>query len=295
MYDSDFLYDELSIKSIVRELLLLNIRSVPLSWERIKSWSQQFELGPERTLAWLILRNLIFRTSEQLDSSFRQALKAAIQNFSSAEEYPAEVAWRDVITKNFGELNVYCGPPIASSVIPGKSGELISRMGKQKFGMKQWYPHATTELKADERFILVDDGTFTAEQLMTFLDNWPLSRTNYSQIAIVVAIAHETAIKALKKRYPKIPIFFGEKLNKDHCFQALAKYWVDNKVWPHIDHDPIEVYKGICDKHGLLDKSNCYFGFGDLGVMVAYAHGIPDDSLNILWMNSPTWLPLIER
>lgn len=37
------------------------------------------------------------------------------------------------------------------------------------------------------------------------------------------------------------------------------------------------------------------FGFGNLGCMIAYEHGIPDDSLQLLWDESETWKPLFER
>ena len=295
LLDDHSVYDELFLKRTVRALSGLGIRCAPLTWDRIKSWAQQFEEGPERALAWLILRSLVFRTSEQLESSFRQALKAAVQNFGENSLGSKEFSWRQILTGEIGGMTIYCGPPAVSSTIPGKSGELMARMAHQAFGMTKWYPNEVGELQENERFLLVDDATFTGVQMATFLDSAPHLTSAGGRVAIAVAIGHETAIGALSARFPQIPLFCGEYMTDVHCFERQAKYWVDKKFWPYIEISPVDVYKATCDKHGLSDNQKEYYGFGNLGVMVAYAHGIPDDSLSLLWKKSSTWEPLIER
>lgn len=36
-------------------------------------------------------------------------------------------------------------------------------------------------------------------------------------------------------------------------------------------------------------------GYGNLGCLIAYDHGIPDDSLQLLWDKSESWNPLVAR
>jgi hypothetical protein len=266
---------------------------MPLTWERTKVWTQQFEVGPERTLAWLILRNLVFRTDEQLRSSFRQSIKSAVEYFNEKLNPGNEFLWRN--HKNEKRFDIYCGPPIASSNVPGKSGELVARLINQQFGIKKWYAYDIVNLNPDERFLIVDDGTFTGEQLITFFDNAPHLRSVENQIAVVVAIAHDTAIAALARRYPKIPLFYGERLSVEHCFEGISEYWVSSQQWPYAELSPKDVYENVCLKHGINDKSAGIMGFGALGIMVGYAHGIPDDSLSLLWKRSNNWIPLIDR
>jgi hypothetical protein len=57
--------------------------------ERIKRWVKQFQSPAEKTLAWLILRSMIFRTNEQFMSSMRQALKQATNHFVERSPAPA--------------------------------------------------------------------------------------------------------------------------------------------------------------------------------------------------------------
>lgn len=295
MVDDNSNYDEIFLKRTVRALSSLGIRCAPFTWDRAKAWTQQFKEGPERALAWLILRHLVFRTSEQLESSFRQALKASMQHFGQEVVGSKEFSWRELLSGKTGGLSVYCGPPGVSLTIPGKSGELMARMAHQAFGITKWYPNEISQLAEDERFIIVDDGLFTGVQMATFLDSAPQLTYSNGRVAIVVAVAHDIGINALASRFPQIPIFCGEKISKIHCFEGLSRYWIDKKIWPYTELSPIEIYKSICDKHGLLNEQKEYFGFGNMGAMIAYAHGIPDDSLSILWKRSATWEPLIER
>ncbi|HBS79262.1 MAG: hypothetical protein CMK99_23130 [Pseudomonas sp.] len=288
-------YDQLSVQRVVKGLSNLGIRQPPLTWEKAKRWAKQFDDGPEKTLAWLILRFLVFRTTDQLESSFRQALKAASRHFGEKIDLPMETDWRAILSGRAGGMTFYCSPPTLDTPgLPGKSGELISRLVNRAFGVNKSYAYDFTVIPKDERLLIVDDGTFTGEQLDGFLSSYGPAKTYPDQIAIVVAMAHEEAISRLSKQHPDITVFFGELLLKAHCFEHLALSWISNGLWPHPDVTPTEVYKSVCAKHNLLNGSTS-LGFGSLGVIVGYEHGIPDDSLNILWSKSETWLPLIER
>jgi len=66
-------FDQLAVERAVHLLSRTGVRA-PLTIERIKRWVKQFQSPAEKTLAWLILRNMIFRTNEQFMSSVRQVL-----------------------------------------------------------------------------------------------------------------------------------------------------------------------------------------------------------------------------
>ncbi|MHC5350853.1 phosphoribosyltransferase-like protein [Metapseudomonas furukawaii] len=296
MYDGASIYDQLSLERTVKGLSNLGIRQSPLTWEKAKRWARQFDEGPEKALAWLILRFLVFRTTDQLESSIRQALKAASQDFGRKLSLPEETDWRAILEGRIGDLNFYCSPPtLATYSLPGKSGELIARLVNRVFKVDKSYAHDFSVIGQNERLLIVDDGTFTGEQLSGFLDNYMPAGSSPDRVAVVVAIAHEAAIAHLAERHPNVAVFCGEVLSKSHCFESLSLSWVSNRLWPYLDVSPLDVYKSICEKHNLTNGGSASLGFGSLGVMVGYEHGIPDDSLNLLWEKSETWLPLIER
>jgi predicted phosphoribosyltransferase len=178
-------------------------------------------------------------------------------------------------------------------VSPGKSGELIARHVNQRYRIAKHFPSEIKVLQPDERFIVVDDGTYTGAQLCNFLKDWEID-LSHGRVAIAVAIAHETAYKALSDQFPSVPLFYGELLTREMCFEALCLKWVEAEQWQY-DKLPLEVYVEIHRRHQSFEKGNGANGYGDIGALVAFEHGVPDDSIQLLWDTSPTWQPLVDR
>lgn len=271
-----------------------NVRS-PLSVERIKVWVKQFVSAEEKTLAWLILRNLIFRTNEQLQSSMRQALKQAALHFLDRVGQREAVAWTDAL-RGVAGLDFYCGPP---SLVqygmgqPGKSGDVIARAINQRFGIKKEFPSGINVLSEKERFIIVDDGTYTGDQLANFLRSWDRDYSS-GRVAIAVGMAHQTACANLRAEFPGVPLFHGELLTPETCFAALSQKWVDTNQWQY-EKAPLDVYAEVHKRAQPFKDGNVGNGYGDIGALVAFSHGVPDDSIQLLWGVSKTWKPLVER
>lgn len=287
-------FDQLAVERAVHLLSRTGVRA-PLNVERIKRWVKQFQSQAEKTLAWLILRNLIFRTNEQLLSSMRQALKQATIHFVEQQGSQGEVAWGDALTGSTG-LSISCGPPSLATrgfVPPGKSGELMARLVNQRYRIEKHFPSEINVLTPDERFIVVDDGTYTGVQLCTFLRNWDI---DFSQrrVAIAVSMAHKTACQALKDEFPTVPMFYGELLAPEMCFTSLCQRWVETGQWRY-ETPPIDVYAEVHRRNQPFEKGNGAGGYGDVGALIAFEHGVPDDSIQLLWDTSRTWQPLVDR
>lgn len=288
-------FDQLAVERAVHLLSRTGVRA-PLTIERIKRWVKQFQSPAEKTLAWLILRNMIFRTNEQLMSSVRQALKQATIHFVKQQGEQGNVAWGDALRGSTG-LTIYCGPPSLPSlgfVPPGKSGELVARLVNQRYRIQKLFPSEITVLPPDERFIVVDDGTYTGVQLCNFLRNWDIDFST-GRVAIAVSMAHKSATKAIKEQFPHVPMFYGELLTPDMCFASLCQKWVDTGQWRHDGGSPLDVYVEVHRRNQSFEKGNGAGGYGDIGALVAFEHGVPDDSIQLLWDTSPTWQPLVDR
>ena len=284
-------FDQLALERTVRTLSKVGIRKTPLTLDGVKAWVKQFQTDAERTLAWLMLRSLVFRTSEQLESVMRQALKQAVNHYLSERGSGGNANWREAAAATDGDLSFYCGPPtLDGQPQPGKSGEIVTRLVNRSFGVPKWYPNSITQLLEGERYLVVDDGLFTGLQLEGFLQQWG-QRYDTGRIGIVVGIAHEVGIEYLARQFPDVRVFCGERLTADNCFLQQCAEWVTNGQWPHAK-TPGQTYLDICHRHGF---TNGQLGFGSLGVMVAYEHGIPDDALRLLWGRAPDWKPLVER
>ncbi len=288
-------FDQLSVIRAVHCLSRTGVRS-PLSVERIKQWVKQFQTTEEKTLAWLILRNLIFRTNEQLLSSMRQAMKQTTIHFVNELDLQQKVAWNDALKGHAG-LTFYCGPPSLPTfglpTKPGKSGDLIARLINQRYGIGKYYPSDVKVLQEDERFIVVDDGTYTGVQLVNFLRSWDIDFSK-GRVAIAVGMAHTTAREYLQQEFPKVPLFYGEMLTADMCFQVLSQRWIETGQWSY-QQNPQEVYDVLHKRNQPFENGNGGNGYGDIGALVAFEHGVPDDSVQLLWDVSPSWKPLVER
>ncbi len=287
-------FDQLSVERAVHWLSRTGVRS-PLTVERIKQWVKQFHTHEEKTLAWLILRNLIFRTNEQLLASMRQAMKQATIHFANRLDLQEKVIWTDVLKGQAG-LCFYCGPPSLPTfglTQPGKSGDLMARLINQRYGIDKHYPSDIRVLQTNERFIVVDDGTYTGVQLANFLRNWDIDFTQ-GRVAIAVAIAHEAACEHLKHEFPSVPLFHGELLTAELCFQALSQKWIETEQWNY-QRSPQEVYDEVHKRNQPFKNGNGGSGYGNIAALVAFEHGVPDDSIQLLWDDSPSWKPLVDR
>lgn len=285
--------DEIKLKQAVKLLCSTGIRR-PLQFERVKTWLNQFDSGPEQALGLLILRHLIYRTHDQIESTLAQALRRTAMHFVQTENDRRELHWHDILTGETG-LSFSFGPPAHENTVPGKSGEVIIRLLKNKLKIPSKlisYPDVS-QLSPNERFILVDDGTFTGDQLSLYIDAFSNWFHTPGQTGIVVSIAHQKALDNLKEKYPHIPVFYGEKITEQDGLEAVSQAWIESGRWTYKDVTPIEVYKHVAQNKAKFPGAP--LGYGSLGLMVAYEHGVPDDSLQLLWEESSTWTPLFDR
>jgi hypothetical protein len=176
---------------------------------------------------------------------------------------------------------------------PGKSGDVIVRAINQRYGINKQFPSGINVLNEKERFIVVDDGTYTGMQLETFLRSWEHDYSS-GRVAIAVGMAHQTACDHLRDQFPEVPLFHGELLTQETCFAALSQKWIDTKQWKY-DKTPFEVYAEVHKRAQPFEEGNQGNGYGDIGALIAFSHGVPDDSIQLLWGVSETWKPLVER
>lgn len=286
------------LKRTIKQLCTTKIRS-GLTLNRVQSWLNQFHSEEEQRLSLLILRNLIYRSTHQLQSSLNQALKKAVLHYGSFYIPVTDILWREIISGKVTPPYLYYGPPPQASIIHGKSGQIITRLLTRTFSIPKSNISTLNDVtipESDEYFFIVDDGMFTATQMDIALKNVIVDKgralIDSGKVAIVVALVYEDAIATIQKLYPNILVFFGEKLTANEGFMAHSQDWISSKIWT-FDLSPFEVYNQVHERANFSEKYD--IGFGGAGLLVGYEHGIPDNSLQLLWGKSETWTPLIDR
>ena len=107
-------------------------------------------------------------------------------------------------------------------------------------------------------------------------------------------MAHQTACDHLRDQFPEVPLFYGELLMSDTCFAALCQKWINTRQWQY-ERTPLEVYAEVHKRAQPFQEGNGGNGYGGIGALVAFSHGVPDDSIQLLWGASENWKPLVER
>jgi hypothetical protein len=107
-------------------------------------------------------------------------------------------------------------------------------------------------------------------------------------------MAHSAACEALSEEFPNVPVFYGELLTPEMCFTSLCQKWVEAGQWQY-DTSPSDVYAEIHRRNQPFERGSGPGGYGDIGALVAFEHGIPDDSIQLLWDSSLSWQPLVDR
>ncbi|MGY3325858.1 phosphoribosyltransferase-like protein [Pseudomonas sp. TE3911] len=288
--------DTIKLKEIIRKLCTTKIRN-PLTMERVRTWLKQFKSPEEQTLALLILKNLIYRTTDQIESCLRQALKEAVLHFEPPSHDEVGYDWRRILT-NVRPLRsgrfFFLAPPIGPASSPGKSGELIARLLHSKFGVERSYLTYCEDRKIpeDEYLLVVDDGSFTGSQISDIFTISGQLMRSHSRGAVILSIVHEDAIEKLNTDFPDVRVFYGELLTERDNFKNVCENWIGDGNWPYPDVHPYDLYISVAHRAGVGSNAE---GFGKLGLLVVYEHGIPDNTLNLLWERSSSWEPLFER
>jgi hypothetical protein len=286
-----------SLKRESHQLCKFGLRH-DFSTDDFQRWATQFSGQEEQLLAYLILRYLTYRSKRQLLSSFSQALYSAtnelapsISHLTLVDRFNTEQGLRVILTpvSPSGAGGGYVAPGGSSEVMLREVRQLL-RMGSSQTG---FLDQATVPL-SNEWFIAVDDAVLSGDQCVERLTCCGMTEKDEvrKRLAICVAIAHETALSTIARTFPDIRVFYGERISSENSVASyLAKWAADSDVWPSVT-PPQDVYKRVLDR-AFPDRTTT--SYADQDLLLAYEHGVPDNSCALLWEKSPTWQPLFQR
>ena len=139
-------------------------------------------------------------------------------------------------------------------------------------------------------YVFVDDFLGTGRQFHNFAADFSLSSL-FSEAYCIYAplVAHASGLESLNSGYPSLRVTPVELLDTSHNLFSTESYYFRDTA--NTAATARSFYAQLVAQHGLPATA----GFGDLGLVYAFEHATPDNSLPILWAESSSWHPLCDR
>lgn len=291
------LYDQVvsRFRMLLRRRVITGITDI-----RLNLWLRNFVSPEEQYLAARVLDNLSFRSQAMVASAIQHVTECVlpcelrrqgIGNFAGVDELVESLRSGDA-----SHPARFVAVDGGHEKTPGKSGSVIIRQFQREGVSKvlTCKPENLSMLPASVRcLIFVDDMLGTGKQFSGFADYYKLD-TYASSHAIIYCplIAHQKGLDRLAAKYSWLTLLPVEVFGAAHEFYRGATQ--DTTLWA-IDGankvDDIRAFvKTLCDKRNIP-----YTTHHSLNLLLGFEHATPNNSLPLLYAESPQWHYLLKR
>jgi hypothetical protein len=288
-----------SVFSRCRDLIRYGVWS-GLNTSRLDLWINNFRQPRENYFAARVLDSLIYRSEEQTIALLRQLLERVIPDLARINGLPQCL---QRVGNQLGNSRIDPRVRIVP-VFPDKadttpSGPVIARLLRrtQKVN-KKWiiYPNdLETHLSQIDAVVLFDDFLGTGTQFKTFFSSSRLlERLGDKSIVFGCLAAHQQGIQTLRQELPHVHVAAVEQLDSRHSlFHPTGQVFPDGENSPEAAR---EFYLELLQRYQIRAAAGLSRGYGELEIVYAFAHNVPNNSLPILWWSrSSQWKPLFDR
>lgn len=273
----------------------------------LNDWLNNFKTPEEKYLSALILHKLVYRNKKAIHSMLSKLFHITLPNILEENNiFPIQTnieVWETLLkNKDFKNNSTFYFSTITSSEL-GDSGNEYMRFLRKHFIAKELIIYVNKKKERKKKaLIFIDDIIATGTQVTEFLESNAYHLKAYEYIIFLPLIAHIKGKEEVEKKAKQLglrnfiiqPIetlseqssFFHFTLNQDGQFDNL------NTI-----ESLTTFYNSIITKHSLEQSSSNYAGFGNLGLMLIFATGVPDNTLPIIHQrgSKKTWIPLYEK
>ncbi|HXT02255.1 MAG TPA: hypothetical protein VN915_16395 [Elusimicrobiota bacterium] len=280
-------------------------------WPRVaildhRSWLENFKGPDEKKMAQHLLNAFLFFSEELTKQIATSAVHSVSCDIVISRDDPARARteWKDFLDQ---VLIIAVGDkPNAAD-----SGNLFARYIRDRYQISE--DRVLTAKQALEQLvskgpmpaIFVDDFVGSGEQ---FTSMWKKIRVTsawetYESFSnknldwtpfYCPAIATEFGASIIASDCPRVKLRAGNTLSAQ--YNALDP---DSILWPdELRPKAIDFIKSVSTRAGIPDSPgdvDDWRGFSNLGLAIAFAHGIPDGTLPIFRWNKNGWRPLIKK
>lgn len=262
----------------------------------LESWALRFDQYDARALAAALLDNLIYRSKPQF-LALLEYLMLTIRIPPYGDQH--DRALIDALARR-SDPKVRLVPVIRMDQPPTKSATYVLRLMQRKFRIRdQWliWPQEISNVPEGTAIILVDDLSGSGDQFDEFWKAQALSELAKTRadlkFHLATAAIHQCALERIRKDYP-ITVNYAELLGPQHHFlngEVLNQY--KRAAFRELvvaKHAEVVAAVGL-NRSPTIPAT----GYDDLGLCYAFEHATPNNSLPILWMETETWHPLLNR
>lgn len=292
------LYSE--VESRFRLLLTKNVVT-GITEMQFDKWLSNFVTDEDQYLAARLLENLTFRSEAMVGSAISHILQCILPcelrrlglSLSSVDDFVNSISRGDAsYPVRFIEINDPKG------LQPGKSGSVIMRELHRLGGVSNrlmCLPQNLASLPPSVQcLVFIDDMLGTGTQFASFAATYKLQElAAYRKLLYCPLAAYKAGLQTLAGKCPWLKIVPVEVFDEQHCFFRGEK--IRKNIWA-IDHqneiaDVRQHMKSLCDRAGISPKAGAYM----LDLLIGFHHATPNNTLQIMYADSPTWHNLLTR
>lgn len=270
--------------------------------ERLVGWYGAFNNIEQRYFAACVLDSLIYRTPAQFASAIVDLMRGAANEACRLTlGLSSDLELVNKLKDRYKDPLVRLVPVICDSDPPSKSGPLVIRRLKKLLGVADkwmiwpWQIQEAVQRDGVRVILLIDDLLGSGKQIDTFCTKENVvNSAGSAKIVYAPVVAHQTGINHLKDVLPKLTVVTAELLTQDHSFFS-AHVWntlTDGKI---AAENAKHFYIDLLAHTGFKVGSVPALGVGELALCFGFSHGTPNNSLPLLWHDSPNWRSLLER
>lgn len=290
------LYDQVvsRFRMLLRRRVITGITDI-----RLNLWLRNFVSLEEQYLAARVLDNLSYRSQAMVTSAIQhvhecllpcELRRRGIGNFADVDELVESLRSGD------SSHPVRFVAVDGGQETPGKSGAVIIRQFQRDGVAKALTckPENIGALPATVKcLVFVDDMLGTGRQFAAFAGTYKLETYAGSHAIIYCPlIAHQKGVDKLATKFPWLTLSPVEVFDAAHQFyRGMAK---DAALWAIDGANRLDDVRGfvkaLCDKRNIPATTQ-----HSLNLLLGFEHATPNNSLPLLYAESPQWNFLLKR
>ena len=280
-----------------------------IATEPTQEWLCQFDIAAQGDMIKM-LQAMRLVTRDQFAESIRERLLQAseqaegriglyVEREIPPKNHPPEPLFQQSEVRPRRAFGVGPDPIQPDASQPGDVGseglvaQLVSELCREmpdKFASHPGPDELREKIKPIKSLILVTDLIGSGQRAERYLDaawrvfsfkSWWSGRSSNGLSFDIVAYAATVAGKARISAHRLSP-----------CIRLVTECPTIDTVF---SKEQAQVIKRICHQYYPFAKKSGFLGYQDTGALIAFAHGVPNNSPGILHKRSETWTPLFAR
>jgi hypothetical protein len=277
--------------------------SLDLTTDDVVAWLGQFEYGDE-AIARRLLENVLYVTADTFQNNLKKLILTLLDESGESIALYAErkvkthhgIAHRLFKESRSKVKRAYgAGPPPVQSAHAGRHetgsegivANIITQICRQH--NQHFFDHpgpCVIRKKRIRRFVLVTDFIGTGDQSSLYLDSaWRIASTKSwwsGKFMRFEVVCYSATLQSIAK------------VESHKCCPTIRQVKACPTLSLLAPYGNFDDIKALCERYGPKNSETDIppLGYGDIGALIAFAHGMPNNAPRILFKKGRKWMPL---